>query len=108
MSNDENKKNLSLNAPINNAESEIISEHWTVMIYMAGDNNLSADIAYALADIGNIRNENLNLMVYYDGAANGAPTLYCDFTDSDNPVFIPSRLVKKKFNLVGERDNAPG
>ena len=106
MSIEENNENLSLNATINKEESEIISKDWTVMIYMAGDNNLSADMAYALADIGNVRNEDLNLMVYYDSAARGAPTLYCDFTDSDKPVFVPSHLIKKNFNLRGKKGNA--
>ncbi len=73
---------------------------WTIMIYMAGDNNLSADMAYALGDIREVmqkRGDKLNLMVYYDGAAIDAPTLYCDFTDFENPVYCPTNSVEKKF-----------
>lgn len=82
-------------------------KEWTIMVYMAGDNNLSADMAYALADIRDVmkgRSDKISLMVYYDGAAFNAPTLYCDFTDFDNPVFCPSRSVKKAFTYEKKRN----
>jgi len=80
------------------------------MIYMAGDNNLSADMAYALADIREVmrdKGDKLNLMVYYDGAAIDAPTFYCDFTDYDNPVFIPARTVRKAFKTNRNQNDFP-
>jgi hypothetical protein len=83
-----------------------IEKDWTIMIYMAGDNNLSADMSYALADIREVmkgRGEKLNLMVYYDGAAIDAPSLYCDFTDFDNPVYHPANSVKKAFKYKHPR-----
>lgn len=87
-----------------------IEKDWTIMIYMAGDNNLSADMAYALADIREVmkdRGDKLNLMVYYDGAAIGSPTLYCDFTDFDKPIYCPSYLVEKAFtSKKRKKDNS--
>jgi hypothetical protein len=82
---------------------------WTIMIYMAGDNNLSADMAYALTDIREAmrgKKEKINLMVFYDGGADNAPTIYCDFSDFDNPVFCPARLVDDVFKYKDQaRDN---
>jgi hypothetical protein len=85
-----------------------IEKDWTIMIYMAGDNNLSADMAYALADIREVmkgRSDKLNLMVYYDGAAIDAPSLYCDFTDFDKPVYCPTHMVDKAFDYKRKRNN---
>lgn len=73
---------------------------WTVMIYMAGDNNLSAEMAYALSDIRDIiddGNDSLNLLVYYDSAVKKVPTVYCDFTDFGKPVYHSSKIFKKRF-----------
>ena len=84
---------------------------WTIMIYMAGDNNLSADMAYALADIRETmkdKGNSLNLMVYYDGAAIDAPTIYCDFTDYENPAYCPAQSVKNVFKVENPRkSNGP-
>jgi len=86
-----------------------IEKDWTIMIYMAGDNNLSADMAYALADIREVmkgKGDKLNLMVYYDGAAIDAPSLYCDFTDFDKPVYCPTGSVKKAFTYQRKRPDS--
>ncbi len=85
---------------------------WTIMIYMAGDNNLSADMAYALEQISEIVNvkensEKINLMVYYDSCAIGAPTLYCDFSDLANPIYKPAYLVEKGFEYKKRPDGDP-
>lgn len=84
-----------------------IEKEWTIMVYMAGDNNLSIDMAYALNDIkgvafdmkglDGIGSANINLLVYYDSSANDVPTLYCDFTDCHNPQFTRASGVKKEF-----------
>ncbi len=76
-------------------------KEWTVMVYLAGDNNLSIDMAYALNDIkgvafdmkglDSIGSANINLLAYYDSGATDVPTLYCDFTDCHNPQFIRGR-----------------
>lgn len=50
---------------------------WTVMVYMAGDNNLSLEMSYSLQKLHEVsknRNENINLFVYYDGCLTNAPT----------------------------------
>jgi hypothetical protein len=59
---------------------------WTIMVYMAGDNNLSVDMAYALQEIKEVvrENKNINLFVYYDGYSPAIPTIYCDFSDPEN------------------------
>lgn len=70
------------------------------MVYMAGDNNLSIDMAYALRDIreaAKVQNKKVNLMVYYDGSGLDTPTLYCDFSDFDNPHYEPAYTVEKRF-----------
>src|SRR5918911_673877 len=57
-------------------------KEWTIMIYMAGDNNLAVDMAYALEQIKGVAEagaDSPNLMVYYDGSSPSIPTLYCDF-----------------------------
>ena len=66
---------------------------WTIMVYMAGDNNLAVDMAYAMEQIREIAgegNDSLNLFVYYDGNSPEIPTLYCDFTDATNPAYYRS------------------
>ena len=81
---------------------------WTVMIYMAGDNNLSADMAYALEEIQETAKENsqkINLLTYCDTAALGAPTFYCDFTEFEKPVWQQSYLVEDKaFKRKGQKE----
>jgi hypothetical protein len=81
-------------------------KEWTIMVYMAGDNNLSADMAYALEEIREViksKSEKLNLMVYYDSSAISAPTVYCDFTEYKNPVYVPSFSVEKTFKSSRHR-----
>ena len=75
---------------------------WTIMVYMAGDNNLSRDMVYSLREIEEAiktKTDRINLLVYYDGSALNSPTLYCDFSDVGKPILIPAA----KFN----NDNAP-
>jgi Clostripain family len=66
-------------------------KEWTIMVYMAGDNNLSVDMAYALEQIKSAANNtsNINLFVYYDGLSNSIPTLYCDFSQHKTTEAIP-------------------
>ncbi len=66
---------------------------WTIMVYMAGDNNLSIDLVYALREIQEAMRDKahrLNLLVYYDGSVIDSPTQYCDFSDPQRPVTIPA------------------
>lgn len=70
------------------------------MVYMAGDNNLGVDMAYALKDIKQVaatRGDKLNLMVYYDGGSLNTPTLYCDVTDFKSPEYVPAYTVERAY-----------
>jgi hypothetical protein len=62
-------------------------KEWTIMIYMAGDNNLAVDMAYAMEQIKGVVSEGADsptLFVYYDGNSPAIPTLYCDFSEPGN------------------------
>jgi hypothetical protein len=79
---------------------------WTIMVYMAADNNLAVDMAYAMEQIRRAAGPdagNPNLFVYYDGAA--VPTLYCDFTDPLAPRYLRSYAVEDKLYPVPEAQN---
>src|SRR5215213_3590626 len=56
-------------------------KEWTIMVYMAGDNNLSIDMVYALEQLKEAAdaNDRISLYVYFDGLSSDVPTLYCDF-----------------------------
>ena len=64
---------------------------WTIMIYMAGDNNLSGDMASALGALeqnvttGDGRASNVNVLAYFDSASLTAPTQYIDYTHRKKP-----------------------
>jgi hypothetical protein len=84
------------------------SKEWTVMIYMAGDNNLSIDMIYALEQLKEVakNNEKINLYVYFDGLSSDVPTLYCDFSaycessDPNCPVtFFQSYKIEKMIDV---------
>jgi len=84
---------------------------WTIMIYMAGDNNLAASMAYAMEQIKRAAGEvpdSLNLFVYYDGNSPSIPTFYCDFSDPGRPRYVPAFSVGDKLHPVAgsEHENA--
>src|SRR5688572_26354379 len=58
---------------------------WTIMVYMAGDNNLSEDMVTGL--IGMKENltasDRVALMAYYDTGAKDFPSVFVDFTKKD-------------------------
>ncbi|HMQ05246.1 MAG TPA: clostripain-related cysteine peptidase, partial [Pyrinomonadaceae bacterium] len=81
---------------------------WTIMIYMAGDNNLAVDMAYALEQIKSVAKEdagNVNLFVYYDGSSPAIPTLYCDFSDAGRSKYVRSFAFKDKLYPVSAKFN---
>ncbi|NOT47560.1 MAG: hypothetical protein HOP17_07395, partial [Acidobacteria bacterium] len=83
-------------------------KEWTIMIYLAGDNNLSVDMAHAMEQIKGIAGEEANgtnLFVYYDGNSDSIPTLYCDFSDSSNPKHVRSFKVPNKLYRVDQKRN---
>jgi Clostripain family len=88
-------------------------KNWTIMVYMAGDNNLSTDMVYALEQMkmvadGNHGNQGINLFVYFDGLSSDVPTLYCDFSKSGEPTsssheFYPSyKIIDKLIDVKDE------
>jgi Clostripain family len=60
---------------------------WTIMVYMAGDNNLSQSMASAINDAqirGSVGTSNkVSMLAYFDSSVNTIPPLYCDITNSE-------------------------
>ena len=84
-------------------------KEWTIMIYMAGDNNLAVDMAYAMEQIKGVAEqggESPNLFVYYDGNSPAIPTLYCDFSEPGKPRYVRSYKVPNKlYPPVSKKEN---
>ena len=83
-------------------------KEWTIMIYMAGDNNLAVDMAYAMEQIKGVAGEGAdspNLFVYYDGNSPAIPTLYCDFSEPKRARYVRSYRVPKKLYPVPKKQN---
>jgi hypothetical protein len=83
-------------------------KEWTIMIYMAGDNNLAVDMAYAMEQIKGVAGEGAecpNLFVYYDGNSPTIPTLYCDFSEPGSPKYVRSFMVPDKLYPVPAKHN---
>jgi hypothetical protein len=84
------------------------NKEWTIMIYMAGDNNLAVDMAYAMEQIKAVAGEGAespNLFVYYDGNSPTIPTLYCDFSEPNRPKYVRSFMVPDKLYPVPAKSN---
>ena len=83
-------------------------KEWTIMIYMAGDNNLAVDMAYAMEQIKEVAAEGVespNLFVYYDGNSPAIPTLYCDFSEPGKPRYVRSYKIPNKLYAVAKKEN---
>ena len=83
-------------------------KEWTIMIYMAGDNNLAIDMAYAMEQIKSVADagdNSPNLFVYYDGNSPAIPTLYCDFSEPGKPRYVRSYKVEDKLYPVTPKHN---
>ena len=83
-------------------------KEWTIMIYMAGDNNLAVDMAYAMEQIKQVSEQGAdspNLFVYYDGNSPSIPTLYCDFSETGKPRYVRSYKVPNKLYWVPNKEN---
>src|SRR6185436_10823506 len=88
--------------------AQMSQKEWTIMIYMAGDNNLSVDMAYALEQIKGVAregSESPNLFVYYDGNSPSIPTLYCDFSEPGKARYVRSYKVPNKLIPVSKKEN---
>src|SRR5215204_1671260 len=89
-------------------------KEWTVMLYLAGDNNLSGEMANTLEQIKSVtdKNENIDLFVYFDGSSRNVPTLYCDFTDRAGPIKyfrsfnIKDKLIERESRRVFNENSA--
>ena len=84
------------------------NKEWTIMIYMAGDNNLAVDMAYAMEQIKEVADnsaESPNLFVYYDGNSPAIPTMYCDFSEPQSPRYVRSYKVPNKLYAVAKKEN---
>ena len=84
-------------------------KEWTIMIYMAGDNNLAVDMAYAMEQIKGVAAQaadSPNLFVYYDGNSPAIPTLYCDFSEPGKPRYVRSyRVPNKLYPPISKKEN---
>jgi hypothetical protein len=74
---------------------------WMIVVYLAGDNNLSEEMSGTFKDFGNLlwsfirkpEDEiDIAVMVYFDGSNPNTPTFYCDYTNQDK---IEIKTVKK-------------
>ena len=73
------------------------------MLYMAGDNNLAVNMAYAMGQLKEFANEadgKLNLFVYYDGNSPATPTLYCDFSGKEAKYYRSHVIADKPFKVA--------
>lgn len=64
-------------------------KEWTIMVYFAGDNNLSENMAFSIESLGQFsaslsdeERSQINLLAYFDGASMTAPTLYLDYSEA--------------------------
>ncbi|MBL8169682.1 MAG: hypothetical protein JNJ50_16110 [Acidobacteria bacterium] len=83
-------------------------KEWTIMLYMAGDNNLAANMAYAMGQLKEFATEGsdkLNLFVYYDGNSPNTPTLYCDFSGKEAQYYRSHLIADKPFKVEESRIN---
>jgi hypothetical protein len=70
-----------------------LENDWTIMVYLAGDNNLSENMAFALNDLSTLQDLNtgrdpdqpkVNVLAYFDSNSLTAPTHYIDYSEFDD------------------------
>ena len=68
--------------------AEIAEKDWTIMVYMAGDNNLNDDMFAGILGlrerIGPTLKDKVSFLIYFDGETISAKTLQIDFSDSQS------------------------
>ena len=70
---------------------------WTIMVYMAGDNNLSEDMVTGLLSMQRgFKNKDIALLVFYDAEEPTDQTFYLDFTNN-----------KEYFNRYSQYEKEP-
>jgi hypothetical protein len=82
---------------------------WTVMVYLAGDNNLSENMAFSLESLGRIaasltdeERARINLLAFFDGSSLTAPPMYLDFSDVQAGQ-LPLRQAAPRFHRTAEQ-----
>lgn len=80
--------------------TETAFKEWTIMIYLAGDNNLSEDMITQLKGLKtNFGDTGINLLAIYDGSYPGAPTTIYDFSSNHNAASSNQELPLSNFSL---------
>lgn len=92
-------------------------KEWTVMVYMAGDNNLSENMAFSLDSLAAFRKSTaegsdprINLLAFFDGSSLTAPTMYIDYSEIE-PNAAPFRqpvTPKQHFHPIKKDGKGPG
>src|SRR5262245_22795816 len=63
---------------------------WLIMIYLSGDNNLSAEMVRAINDIASVgMPETVAVTIQYDPVARGVPTLRYYLAPGEKPQLAP-------------------
>lgn len=83
---------------------------WTIMVYMAGDNNLSSDMAYSLneitdlsADLGIQGGDEVKMTAFYDSGSITMPTFYFDLSNPGNPTRYLAAKTNRPYRTTWER-----
>lgn len=80
--------------------TETPQKEWTIMVYMAGDNNLSEDMITQLKGLKmNFGDTGINLLALYDGSFPGAPTTVYDFSSNYDAASVNQEFPLSKFSL---------
>lgn len=95
------KKSSPKEPKVETASSEMSSEksNWTIMIYLAGDNDLSEVMANSLELINGIleakpfKNNKVSLLAYYDSNVLTIPPLYCDINENERINILHSKTI---------------
>ena len=91
-------------------------KEWTIMVYMAGDNNLSEYMAHALGDIGDVgyglrrpSENNVNLMAFIDSSSLTTPSHYIDFSKGKAEKGAkPAQFSELSIRTAGSRTQQAG
>lgn len=92
-------------------------KEWTVMIYFAGDNNLSIDMAKALFELEEIiapikeensqSNQNLfekiSVLAYFDSNVSCIPPIYFDITGNKKVISLETKTIRDYLKLNTEK-----
>ncbi|HUS09449.1 MAG TPA: clostripain-related cysteine peptidase [Pyrinomonadaceae bacterium] len=86
--------NIQATTPTNNEQAEIPKHRWTVMVYLAGDNNLSEECAF---DISEMKAANycdngwMQVLVQFDPRSSRLPTQRFSIKDEIDPIATKRR-----------------